>query len=394
MNSSNTSALHRALAMLFIPILLFVAACQLTTPATKPAETAVADGATLVTDVVGRSVAIKLPIKTMILTEARMLYTIAALEPENPFQRIIGWPDDLRTADLDAYEKYRAKFPKLADIPIFGSASQGQFSAEKAIELKPDVLVLNFDSYERAKESGLIDQLARVGIPSVVTDFRQYPLENTVPSTILLGRLMGKEARAQQVVDFYMQQVSPLYARIEKVKAAKPNAFIYRAAGLLECCATFGRGNLGLLFERAGGKNIGSDLLPGWSGTLNPEKLLSTDPDLIIVTGSNWKFSPGQTGGYVPLGYDTKPEDARAALKALTNLPGWSNLKAVKSGRLYAIWHQFYNSPYHFAALQQFAKWAYPEEFKDIDPEKALREFHEKFLPVAYSGTFWVSVTP
>lgn len=63
-----------------------------------------------------------------------------------------------------------------------------------------------------------------------------------------------------------------------------------------------------------------------------------------------------------------------------------------KGGRIHAIWHQLYNSPYHFAALQQLAKWLYPEEFQDLDPERALREFHQKFLPIEYTGAFWGSL--
>jgi iron complex transport system substrate-binding protein len=377
-------ALARASFITLVALLLIVG-CAAPPPAALSATVTV-------TDVVGRSVQVKKPVERVLLGEGRQLYLVAALEPEDPFRRIVGWPDDLRTADLDAYEQYRAKFPRLVDVPVVGSPGSGQLSVEKAIELRPDVLVLNFDSYERSRESGLIDQLARAGIPTVVIDFRQYPLENTAPSTLLLGRLMGKEERAQEVVDFYTQQLNQVYSRIEKVAAPKPTAFMLRAAGLLECCATFGRANLGLLWERAGGLNLGSELIPGWAGTLNPEKVLVADVDVVIATGSNWTHSPGQKGGWVRLGYGASPEESRQQLRALAEQPGWSTMRAVKAGRFHAVWHQFYNSPYHFAALQQFAKWAYPDAFRDVDPERNFRAFHEKFLPIPYGGAFWVSL--
>src|SRR5581483_9542854 len=177
-------AVRLALRVLAILAVLSALAC-----AAPPPPTPTRAATVTVTDVVGRSVQVKKPVERMILGEARQLYLVAALEPEDPFKRIVAWPDDLRTADFDAYEKYRARFPKLAEIPVVGNPAAGQLSAEKAIELKPDVFVLNFDSYQRSLESGLIDQLARAGIPTVVIDFRQYPLENTVPSTLLLGRL-------------------------------------------------------------------------------------------------------------------------------------------------------------------------------------------------------------
>lgn len=86
-----------------------------------------------VTDVVGRTVTIKQPIERAILSEGRMMYIIAALEKEDPFKRLVGWVDDLRTTDFDAYEKYKAKFLSMANVKVFGSPAQGQFSAEQEI---------------------------------------------------------------------------------------------------------------------------------------------------------------------------------------------------------------------------------------------------------------------
>lgn len=76
----------------------------------------------------------------------------------------------------------------------------------------------------------------------------------------------------------------------------------------------------------------------------------------------------------------------------MTDQPGWSGLKAVQSGKLYGVWHQFYNSPFHFAILQQFAKWMYPDLFADVDPAANLKAYHVTFLPITYSGTFWVGL--
>ena len=60
--------------------------------------------------------------------------------------------------------------------------------------------MFSLDSYAAARDAGLIDTLAKVNIPSVVIDFRQQPLETTVPSILLVGRLFGQEAEAQAVV--------------------------------------------------------------------------------------------------------------------------------------------------------------------------------------------------
>ncbi|CCF83125.1 conserved hypothetical protein [Nitrolancea hollandica Lb] len=211
-----------------------------------------------------------------------------------------------------------------------------------------------------------------------------------MPSTLLMGKLMGKEGRAQKFVDFYLQQLNEVYSRVDKIIKPKPTVFIDRASGYTDCCGTFGRANLGLLIERAGGHNIGSDLVPGWSGNVNPEEIVSADPDVIIATGANW--SATLPDGYIELGYKTALETAQADLQQLVENRNWGMLQSVQNKRLHGIWHQFYNSPYHFVALQQFAKWLYPEEFQDIDPAANFAAFHKEFLPIEYSGTFWADL--
>lgn len=353
---------------------------------TQPAQTT-----TSVTDVIGRSVSVKTPVRRVILGEARQLYLIAMLDTDNPFQRIVGWPNDLKTADPETYEKYRAKFPKMTEIPIFGSPQTADFSVEKAIDLKPDLLILNLDAYQGAQDAGVIEKLAQVGIPSIVIDFRQQPLENTIPSMLLLGRVFGKETRTNEFIDYYQQQINTVTSRLAGITAPKPKVFLYRAAGLSECCATFGRGNLGVFVERAGGENLGSSLLPGWQGTLNPEQVITSNPDVIIATGANWKNLSNE-GGFISLGYLSNAGQAREQLRDVIARQHWETLAASRTGRVHAIWHQFYNSPYHFVALQQFAKWIYPDTFRDLNPDKTFDEFHRKFLPIDYSGTFWASL--
>ena len=346
------------------------------------------------TDVAGRTVTISGSVNRVILGEARQIYIVAALQQDDPFHKIIGWRDDLRRFDADTYDKYKEIFPEVDNIAEFGSPYSGEFSVEKAIALEADVVTLNLGGLARAQEAGTIKQLAAVGIPVVVIDFRQEPLENTVPSIYLLGRLLGQEDRAEEIVDFYLQQVNQVYSRVGQAEDEKPLVFMDRAAGIESaeiCCRTFGRANLGLLVERAGGINMGSSLVPGWGGDVNPEQIIVSDPDVIIGTGSNWTpYNPD--GDFVSMGYFTDVEDARRELIDLAaGRPGWSELQAIQTGRYHSVWHQFYNSPYHFVVLQQFAKWFYPELFEDIDPVANFAEFHDRFLPIGYSGTFMVS---
>ncbi|EBR0130290.1 iron ABC transporter substrate-binding protein, partial [Salmonella enterica subsp. enterica serovar Ajiobo] len=138
----------------------------------------------------------------------------------------------------------------------------------------------------------------------------------------------------------------------------------------------------------AGGKNIAKEVLPTPLGTMNLEKVIAADPDIYLVSGAK---APGSTDAGVQLGAQATEADAKASLKAITERKGINTLTAVKEGRDYAIWHNYYNSPYNVIAAQAFAKWFYPEQFKDLDPKKTMDDMYSQFLAVEPTGTYWVS---
>ena len=84
-------------------------------------------GIITVTDLLGRQVEVRAPVRRVMLGEGRLLYIVAALDTQNPIERIIGWRKDLIEADPDTYALYRRKFPKIADIPTFGGFEDGTF---------------------------------------------------------------------------------------------------------------------------------------------------------------------------------------------------------------------------------------------------------------------------
>ncbi|MDR5611831.1 MAG: hypothetical protein RAM36_01995, partial [Arsenophonus sp.] len=58
----------------------------------------------------------------------------------------------------------------------------------------------------------------------------------------------------------------------------------------------------------------------------------------------------------------------------------------------FAIWHQFYNSPYDVIAIQQLAKWIHPELFSELDPDDTFRRLHHEFLPIPYLAGYMISL--
>lgn len=347
-----------------------------------------------ISDVAGRDVTVDVPVEQVILGEGRLLYATAALDAEDPFARIAGWRDDLIVNDPQTYALYRERFPEADSIPTFGGIKDGTFDVEQAIALDPDVVIMNIEARGATEDAGLDDKLAAVGIPIVYVDFREAPMANTEPSLEILGRLFGKEARARELLDFRAEQIARVTDALAEAKPEEPLVFIERAAGYSEeCCMSFGNENFGRMVEMAGGRNMAAGIIPGTFGTVNPEQVVASDPDAIIVTGANWETSaPG--GAWVGLGPNADLAEARAKLAALMDRPAFTGSKAVARGEVYAVWHQFYNSPYQFVAIQQMAKWLHPDLFAGLDPEATLRDLHERFLPVPYGAGYFVSLSP
>lgn len=361
------------------------------------ATPAVAADSITVTDIAGRTVTVKQPVERMILGEGRQFYMTAALDRDKPFARVVGWQKDLRGVDPGAYEAYRAAFPEIDSVVEFGDPGRGGFSVEKAISLRPDVVFMHLQVLAATRDSGLIDKLGAAGIPVVFVDFRERPLDNTLPSILLMGRVLDRRDRAQDVADFLLRESAVIYDRLATFKGERPKVFIERAAGggffKSPCCETWGAESLGMLIERAGGTNIAAELLPGPTGALSPEQVMTSAPDVFIVTGSDWDgIAPGNTAA--PLGAGADPSQVNERLRILSSRYGFEALPAVRNRNFHAIWHQFYNSPYTVVALQAFAKWIHPDLFADVDPDDTFRRFHERFLPVAYRGGYFATLEP
>jgi iron complex transport system substrate-binding protein len=346
-----------------------------------------------VTDVLGRKVEVEAPVRHVILGEGRQMYFVAALDRDEPFKRVVGWRDDLSKADPDSYKAYLARYPQIARLPTFGGTKEGAFNIEQAIALKPDVLFLNVEAKVASDEASLVEKLASVGIPVVYVDFRERPFQNTEPSMRLIGKLFGKETIAEDFIAFRAAEIAKVTERLARVQNLKrPVVMMERAGGYSDdCCMSFGNENFGKMVEIAGGRNLAGDLIPGTFGTVNPEAVVAANPEVVIITGGNWgAYVPG--GAWVGLGPGTDLAEARRKLNGLAKRPAFSQTQAVKNGRVHAIWHQFYNSPYQFVAIQEMATWLHPELFKDLDASATLKTLHERFLPLPYEPGYWVTV--
>lgn len=348
--------------------------------------------AVTVTDVAGRTVTVPDDVQRVVLGEGRLFFALSLLEGQKPFDRIVGWQGDFRKLDPQTYATYRAKFPQIDNIPLIGTTSADSISPENVLKLNPQLAIFGLSGHGPGRESELVKQLQKAGVPVVFVDFRTSPLKNTLPSMALLGKVLNREKQAQDYIRFYQENIRRVTDVTQTIpQQDKPTVFIeLRASTADECCRSAGKGNMGDFIDLAGGVNIARPLLPGPLGQVNLEKVIDAQPDVYLVSGGARPPKAGdpQPAGLV-LGAQTTPAQASASLKSLLARKGISTLKAVEAGRSFGIWHNYYNSPYNVLAVQVFAKAFYPQKFADLDPQQTQKQLYKQFLAVEPTGTYW-----
>ncbi|MDO5058254.1 MAG: ABC transporter substrate-binding protein [Lautropia sp.] len=353
-----------------------------------------ATGPITITDVLGRQVELKAPARRIILTQARHMPVLALLTPD-PVSLLAGWSDEYRTSFANEYRTYLQRFPAIARIPVVGRHTADSFSVEKTLALRPDLVVLTArfaggTDRESVENSLLMKRLAAAGVPVIVVDFFVRPLENTVPSLLALGRAIGEEARTQEFLDFYRQNMDAVKKRLAAVPASeRPPVFVHAHAGSTDCCNSPGTGTFNEMIAYAGGNNIGADALRTVTGRLSFEYINSRNPKVYVATGTGAgkRASAGLT-----IGTSVTEADARQSLQAIIAANRLTALPAVRSGNAHGIWHAFNDSPLHVIFIQALAGWLHPERFRDLPAQKTLEEVNRRFLTVPLQGTYMVDL--
>lgn len=347
---------------------------------------AAAQGTIAVTDLRGRAVTLKAPAKRLLIDDGRYLVALSLIHPD-PVSVIAGWPRDINRLGEATYQEFIKKFPALASKPQVAS-SAGTFSMEQALAINPDVAVFSLGAGPTDEQ---LAQLERAGIAVMFIDFFTHPLENLEPSLLILGRITGRESDAKRFNAFRRERLDRIVNRVNKAPVSRPQVFLEAHAGISpDCCNSVGKGNVGDYIAAVGGTNIGADVLPGASGRLNLEYVVSKNPDVYILTGGPHLEKPG--GFVVGPGYPVAR--ARTSLEKMVGRTGLANLAAVKTGRVHGLSHQLLNSPLDIVTVEVLAKWIHPELFRDIKPDFTLAEINSKFLAVPLEGVLWLDLRP
>lgn len=364
--------------MKFLKILgagLFLGASQLASAATF-------------TDVAGRQVEIDLPVERFIISEGRYVSSLALLQPDDPVRGLVGMLSPVGFANPDLEAQLFEKFPHARDIPRFGGNDESSVSAEKIIDLDPQVAIFGIQDHgPGSRNTELLAQLESAGIKVIFIDYRMDPLNNTVPSLQLMGEVLGAEENAKGYIDYYQEKLDYIRETAAKLDN-KPKVFLQAHPGRMPCCVGMADGMLGPFVSMVGGTNIADAVAPGPTSMHTAEFLLVEDPAVWIgsASGTASEVVAGKTP--VAAGPGVSEAIAKQSLNSYLSADTFHALSAVQEGRAHIIWHSLYNSPLNIIAVEAFAHWIQPEVFAKLDPDATAIEIYQRFLPFEANGVF------
>lgn len=338
-----------------------------------------------ITDIQGRTVKIESPSKRVLL--AFYFEDYMAVGSEKAFDNVVGisreaW-EGWRPANWKLFVQHR---PSLNDIPDVGEVEVQNFSVEKALSLKPDVIVLAKWQYLALGPD--VERLEQSGIPVVVIDYNDQDLKNHLSSTLILGEITGQQERAKQIADEYKAAIETITSRIEKAGRPKPKVYIeFGDKGPSEYSFSYGKNMWGPMVQTAGGDNIAAPFVEYW-GPLNPEQVLASRPDIVLISGTEKKKNPSA----MLIGQGVDRAESVKRLEAFTKRAGWSDLPAVRNKAIHGVYQGASRSITDYPSIQYIAKVAYPDLFKDLNPEANYIDFYKRYLPVVPSGTFYTGL--
>jgi iron complex transport system substrate-binding protein len=241
-----------------------------------------------VRDAFGRAVTVPAPPERIIPIFASNTEIVASLGLAG---KIVG---------IEAYTRYPTE---VLDRPLVGGRLG--FSVDAMVALKPDLVVV---TPSRQAANQLIDPMERLGIPIIVLLQRNVP--EILANIRLMAKVAGAEARGEVVAAGMEQRIDRVRQRVEGRAVPSTIMITGRLGNGLMLVAREGT-YTGDAVLRAGARFA----LPGTAAIaqVSPEAILNADPDVLLWAGSE------------------------KGLKELIARAGWSEMRAVKSGRAHAV---------------------------------------------------------
>ncbi len=345
--------MKKILFALFVTLFILSACTPQAVPpaADQPAEPTTASAAPIiVTDALDREVKLeKAPQRIAITGKALTLVMDAVYMFPEAAQRVVA---------LGKSGQSSAAFNLLID-PNYEEKTilEQEASAEQIAAARPDLVILK--SYLRESMGMSVETL---NIPVLYVDLEtpeQYERDLTN-----LGKIFQNEARAQQLISYYQNQVANVQNAVKDVSQKPRILLLYYSDkdGVVAFNVPPMSWMQTRLVEMAGGEPIWADANPGKGWTkVTLEQIAAWDADQIFV-----------------ISYFANPSEVVGKLKEDAQ---WQALRAVKEGKLYAFARDFYSWDQPDArwvlGLTWLATRIHPDRFPQTDIVQTAQQFYQ-----------------
>lgn len=112
---------------------------------------------------------------------------------------------------------------------------------------------------------------------------------------------------------------------------------------------------------------------------MDREQIIERNPEAVFLNVYDSAATPGVSIYVAP-----DQEKLNESLKAMAARPGWNTIDAVKNGDVYGVSAFAGNGCFKIVGASYIAKYLYPEEMKDVDPDAFFSEWLEKWQGVEF----------
>lgn len=311
-----------------------------------------------ITDHAGNEVEIPEKVERIVIDQIPILSTYMAYhQGKAPY--IVGYAGSLKQVISNTVLKDIA--PELLDSQNTVQA-QSDINIEEIMKLKPDVIFYNASNkehYETLKKTGI----PCVGFATVGTNGPADPIDRYTQWLKLLEDVFGESGKTDDFIKAGQDIVKDVEERISKIDDSKKPTGVILWKYVEGVPMVAGKGVFGdFWLKRIGVKNL-ADETKGFA-KVSIEQFYQWNPDILYLDG------PGLLDITTKDVYENSVEGIN-----------FSNMKAVKDKKVYntklGMWNWFTPNPDGPLVLAWLAKSTYPEEFKDYDLQKMIKDYYK-----------------
>ena len=322
-----------------------------------------------ITDQLGRKVTIPAHPQRIVCLQHHSLDILLELQAGDKLVGVVDKWENLVSPELGEI------YPRLKELPTPGDLKT--VNIEALSKLQPDVVLVT-----HYMDKGLIEKIEKMGIPVVAISLYKAEYEEAsklnpklkdpdkaytegfIEGVKLLGDIVEKPEKAQELIDYTLQNRKMVEERLAAVSTNAQPVRVYMANPDMY---TYGTGKyMGVMMKRAGVENVAENV-NGYA-QVTMEQILTWNPAVIFVQSR----------------YSGLADEIRSN-------PAWKNIDALQKGAVLIA--PEYTKPWGHPCPESMAlgelwmaKTFHPEAFQDIQMQEKVNEFYQKFYGVPYKG--------